>query len=139
MKALVVYQSKTGTTKKMAEEIAVQLKELNNDVKLGSIAEVTVKDVELADKLYIGGPTNGFFLFGQGPTKDWKDFVKSLPIVNKKETILFTTYKIATGPVFKKMRRELNYSGFKVMNKALKSKDGNLSDIHREILSQSLN
>ncbi len=139
MKTLVVYQSNTGTTKRMAEEISQVLGEQNAEVKIGSIEEITKFDIENADKLYIGCPTNGLFIFGQGPTKSWKRFVNQLPVINNKETMLFTTYKFSTGKVFKKMRRELRYNGFKILNVALKSKTGGLSKIHQELLKQSLN
>ena len=139
MKALVVYYSKNGTTKKMAQEIANCLEENNTNVKLGSIHEVTARDIEEADRLYIGCWTSGFLFFGQKPSHEWKAFARRIPITNKKKAMLFATYKVATGSMFKKMREELSFRGLQVSNKALKSKDGELKDIHLEILSQSLN
>jgi flavodoxin len=139
MKALVVYQSKEGTTKKMAEEIASELQHKNVDVKVGSIYDITHQDIDNADRLYVGCWTSGMILFNQGPDKDWMKFASNLPIGTEKKTTLFTTYKVATGSMFKRMRRALSYRGLRISNNALKSKNGNLSPLQKQILSQSLN
>jgi flavodoxin len=139
MKALVVYNSKTGTTEKMASQIAAHLAENKLDVKLSSIKEVKASDIEQADRLYMGTWTSGFMLFGQKPEKEWQKFSRQLPIGIRKRTTLFTTYKLLTGSMFKNMRRELSYKGLRVEPNALKSKTGDLTDIHKKLLLESLN
>jgi len=139
MKALVVYSSKTGTTEKMASQIAAHLAENNMDVKLSSISEVTLKDIEQADRLYMGTWTSGFMIFGQRPEKEWEKFSSNLPVGIIKRTTLFTTYKLLTGSMFKNMRRELSYKGLRVERNVLKSKTGILTDVQKQILTQSLN
>ena len=139
MKALVVYQSKEETTKRMAEEIASELQQKDVDVKVGSIYNITHQDIDTADRLYVGCWTNGMLLFNQGPDKDWIKFAINLPLGTEKKTTLFTTYKVATGSIFKKMRRLLSYRGLKVSNNALKSKTGELTLLQKQILAQSLN
>jgi flavodoxin len=139
MKALVVYSSKTGTTEKMASQIAAHLAENNMDVKLSSINQVTLNDIEQADRLYMGTWTSGFMLFGQKPEKEWKKFSSNLPVGIRKRTTLFTTYKLLTGSMFKNMRRELSFKGLRIEPNALKSKTGILTDVQKQILSQSLN
>ena len=53
MNALVVYQSKTGTTKRMANEIAAQLEQNNASVKVASIEEVSHDEFLSAEQIYI--------------------------------------------------------------------------------------
>jgi flavodoxin len=139
MKALVVYHSKTGTTEKMASQIAAHLAENKIDVKLSSIKEVSHNDIEQADRIYLGTWTDGYMIFGQKPEKEWLKFSRNLPIGIRKRTTLFTTYKLMTGSMFKNMRRELSYRGIKVEPNALKSKTGELTDIQKQILTQGLN
>jgi flavodoxin len=139
MKALVVYNSKTGTTEKMASQIAAHLAENKMDVKLSSIHEVKLSDIEQADRLYMGTWTSGFMLFGQKPEKEWKQFSRRLPVGIRKRTTLFTTYKVLTGSMFRNMRRDLSYKGLQVENNVLKSKTGILSDVQKQILVESLN
>jgi flavodoxin len=139
MKALVVYHSKTGTTEKMASQIAAHLAENNTDVKLSSINEVSHADIEQADRLYMGTWTSGFMIFGQKPEKEWLKFSRKLPISIRKRTTMFTTYKLMTGSMFKNMRRELTYRGLKVESNVLKSKTGDLTEAQKKILTQGLN
>ena len=139
MKALVVYHSKNGTTQKMANEIANHLRSNNAEVKVGSIFEISTMDIENADRLYFGCWTSGLMLFGQKPAKDWSKFVNQIPILKRKKTTLFTTYKIATGSMFKRMKKSLTYRGLSVNNSALKSKNGVLTEVQKRILLESLN
>jgi flavodoxin len=139
MKALVVYNSKTGTTEKMASQIAAHLANNNMDVKLSSIHEVTHSEIEKADRLYMGTWTSGFMLFGQKPEKEWIRFSRRLPIGIRKRTTLFTTYKVMTGSMFNNMRRELSYKGLRIEPNVLKSKTGDLTETQKQILTQGLN
>lgn len=139
MNALVIYQSKNGSTRQMAEEIATELKNNNIQVKVGSIQEIHPTEIEKADRLYMGCWTSGLIFLNQKPDNDWKRFVAQLPIGTEKKTMMFTTYKVATGSMFKNMRRNLKYRGLNVSNNALKSKTGNLTDLQRNVLLQSLN
>ncbi|HEY9123131.1 MAG TPA: flavodoxin domain-containing protein [Bacteroidales bacterium] len=139
MNALVVYQTKTGTTKKMANEIAAQLAQNNARVKVASIDEVSHDEFLAAEQIYIGCPTEGLFIFGQKPTKDWKKFVNKLPVMANKRAVMFTTYKVATGSMFKKMKSELRYLGLNVDNRAFRSKDGLLNEVQKKVLIETMN
>ena len=138
MKALVVYNSKNGTTQKMAGEISEQLKKRNAEVKIGSIHEITKSDIEAADRLYIGCWTSGHILFGQKPEHTWVDFASRIPESKGKPTVLFTTYKIATGSMFRKMKQYIQPKGYKVIG-SMKSRNGKLNYYSDVILKYSLN
>jgi flavodoxin len=138
MKALVIYHSKTGTTKKMAEAIGEQIQKNQMDVVIRSIHEVSEQEIQTASHLYMGSWTNGFMLFGQKPHKDWSNFAFRLQKDNSKKVMLFATYKLRTGSMFSKMQSQLSIKGFRINKAALKSKNGDLSEKHKELINKSL-
>jgi len=127
-KALVVYKSKNGRTKKMSWEISSLLENNGIEPILISIEEFKPEHLNDATYLFLGCWTSGLFFFKQHPEKEWVEFAKSLPsIENKTKICLFTTYKIATGSMFKNMKKYLKYNLDKVLYE-IKSKDGYLSE-----------
>ena len=134
-KAVIIYNSKTGITKKYAEEIAAYLNQKKITVKVLPLKNGKNKMITEADYLFLGCWTSGLFLFLQHPDKLWKDFASKLPENLKQKTALFTTYKVATGSMFGNMRKELNG---KIADCAteLKSRKGKLSDSDKLIIDQ---
>lgn len=124
-KALVIYDSKTGTTKNYGEEISDFLKMKDFDSKAVSIDNCNSDDIANSDYVFFGCWTSGLFLFLQSPGQEWIDFVQKVPDLKGKKVGLFTTYKVATGSMFKKMKKHLRVS---IDNKLieLKSRDGHL-------------
>jgi flavodoxin len=127
MKAVILYQSKTGTTKKYAEQTKSHLVEKGFEVVLSPIKAYNEDMLYGADYVFLGCWTNGLFLFLQHPDNEWIDFAKKLPENGKTKIAVFTTYKLLTGSMFRNMNRHLKvYS--KVIGLKLKSKDGKLSE-----------
>ncbi|HPQ82110.1 MAG TPA: flavodoxin domain-containing protein [bacterium] len=56
-KALVVYFSKSGHTKRMAEEIAKGLEESEVSVTLADVEKANIEDLEGTDAVILGSPT----------------------------------------------------------------------------------
>lgn len=126
-KALIIYNSKTGTTKKFGEEIGNYFTSKNIDSHIISINEFNKSDVKNVDYVLLGCWTSGLMLFLQHPQKEWIEFVKRLPDLSGKKIGLFTTYKIRTGSMFGKMKKYL--AG--IVNKVsveIKSRNGLLTD-----------
>jgi flavodoxin len=130
MKAVIIYNSKTGTTKKYAETIGEYLKANKMEVALSSIREYKDEILEESDYLLLGCWTQGLILFLQHPEKVWVDFVKILPVNLKSRIILFTTYKVLTGSMFKKMYTHLN-DNYNFSFIELKSRNGSLSAVDK--------
>jgi flavodoxin len=130
---LVVYNSKTGTTEKFANEIAKSI-EKDAQVTTRSIGSCKAEDIASADKILFGCWTSGLFFFGQHPEKVWAEFASQLPTLDGKEVALFTTYKLATGSMFKKMSKKLPRSKNKISLK-LKSKNGELKVSDAQLLN----
>lgn len=130
MKAVILYNSKTGTTKKYAEEIGSYLKSNNMEIELSSIREYRNEILEDADYLLLGCWTQGLIFFLQHPDKIWVDFARNLPDNLKSRIILFTTYKVLTGTMFRKMYTQLN-SKYSFSFIELKSRSGSLSEMDK--------
>jgi len=109
MKTVIIYNSKTGTTKRYAEAIGEYLSSNKMNVSITSIEEYQPEILKDANYLLLGCWTQGLLFFNQHPEKAWVEFAKKLPEKINTKVILFTTYKILTGSMFRKMYAHLNY------------------------------
>ncbi|KPL11682.1 MAG: hypothetical protein AMS26_19735 [Bacteroides sp. SM23_62] len=90
-------------------------------------------DAGEADLILLGAWCHGLFILLQHPDKPWVAFAKRLPDLSGKKVALFTTYKLATGSMFKKMRKHLKL-GENQSLEIFKSKNGSLSEEDRKRL-----
>ena len=88
--AVIVYNSKTGTTKKYAEEIASYLKSKGISIRLSSIQAYQENLLNNAGFVFLGCWTNGLLVMLQHPDREWIDFAANLPSMPSKKLILFT-------------------------------------------------
>jgi flavodoxin len=132
-KAIIIYNSHTGITKKYAEAIESFLKGKNIDTKVMSVSDYNKKVTLEADYLMLGSWTSGLFFFGQHPDKEWVKFAGQLPQVINSDIALFTTYKLATGSMFKNMKKHLG-TKLESIKIELKSRNGKLSDSDKNLL-----
>jgi len=137
-KALIIHHSKTGTTKKFGTEIAEFCKQKGIKAKVVSIDEFNRQDFDKADYLFLGCWTHGYFVFNQHPDKEWVEFANQLPDINNKQVVLFTTYKIATGSMFQKMKERLKCDS-KFIKLELKSRNGKMNESGLDLLATTLN
>ncbi len=133
MKALITFHSKTGITKRYAEEIAGYLQSKKIQTQVVPIQEYTKELQHDADFIFLGCWTSGLFIFLQHPDKAWMKFASGLPEMKSRKVVLFTTYKLATGSMFKLMRKQLDgkISGIQA---ELRSKKGDLSEMDKKII-----
>lgn len=136
-KAIIYYSSRKGTTKYFGEEIGDYLKDKKIDVKIYSILDAKPEQLTDVDILLIGGWTHGLFFVLQHPDRNWVEFAKSLPSLYGKKVLLFTTYKIATGSLFRKMKKHL-YNKADKIEYTLKSRGEKLLDLHKKQLDEFL-
>jgi flavodoxin len=105
MKFCVLYFSRTGNTKRMAEAIAEATK--------APVFAMTSSDpsvVEDFDLLILGTPVEGF-----RPAKETTEFVERLPKTEGKKAILFCTHALWTGRTFSVLKRELSSKGYETI------------------------
>ena len=132
-KAAIIYNSRTGITKKYAEQIGDYLSNKGVETNVLPIQQYDDAILDDIDYLLLGCWTNGLFFFFQHPDKAWNEFAAKLPNPIKPKTALFTTYKLLTGTMFKNMSRQLNGS-LNASLTELKSRNGTLSENDKEIL-----
>jgi flavodoxin len=137
-RAVIIYRSKTGTTKKLGEKIYDYLHSNGILADIGSIDEIDNLDLFSYDYFFLGCWTSGLLFFLQRPEKLWIDFVQKLPVLQGERTILFTTYKLRTGSMFNEMRKHLRLSGDSDKIYELKSRNGLLNQRNKNIIHQSL-
>lgn len=134
-KILITYRSKTGITKKYAEEIAGYLQTKGVEVSNVAIEDFNNEMLNGTDMLLFGAWTHGLMILLQHPDKPWKKFVESLPDLEGKKMGLFTTYKLATGRMFKMMRKILSQKSIDPVLE-LKSKNGSLAEKDKALLDE---
>jgi flavodoxin len=125
-KALIIYNSKKGTTKKLGNEIGKFLTSKNVDSKVIPIYDFNENEISEYDYILLGCWTSGLFICMQHPQQDWINFSKKLPNLKNKKVGLFTTYKLATGSMFNKMKLHLK-DKIDTDSLELKSRNGMLS------------
>jgi flavodoxin len=125
-KAVVVYRSHSGVTRRYGEEIGAALTKHGIQVEIASVGDCDFEAAAEADYLLLGCWTSGMFVILQHPDEPWMAFVRDMPETKRPRVGLFTTYKLATGSQFPKMRAALagktNDPVFE-----LKSRNGHLS------------
>jgi flavodoxin len=131
--AVIIYHSKTGTTKKYAEEIANYLKSKGISTRLSSTQIFQENLLENADFVFLGCWTSGLMFILQHPEKAWVDFAAKLPSMPDAKVALFTTYKILTGSMFRNMYHHIK-DRFSEPSLVLKSRNGFLSAADKENL-----
>jgi flavorubredoxin len=101
MKAVVIYESLTGNTRKAAGFIGAQLERRGVEATVASITAVPYQALAEADLVIVGSWTDGLVLFGQRPGRSGR--LKKLPYISGKRCAVFCTYAIDAGGVLDKM------------------------------------
>jgi hypothetical protein len=112
--AAVVYLSATFTTAGLADEIAGHLRSRGIETLVASIDDVDPAVLADVDYLLLGAWTHGWFVVRQHPDAPWVAFARSLPRLERPAVGLFTTYRLRTGSMFRRMRDALGGSGARV-------------------------
>jgi len=133
--ALIIYHSKTGTTKKFGFAIRDYLQTLGIESKAIAIQNLVDGDINQYDMILLGCWTSGLFIFMQRPEKEWVEFSRKLPELASKKVGLFTTYKLLTGSMFANMKKRLKPDSLTIgLN--LKCRNEKLSDKNKLKIKQ---
>ena len=132
-KAIIIVNSKTGTTRQYAEEISKYLKLKGLDTQVSSIQTYSKDMLNNVDYVFFGSWTNGLMVVLQHPDREWKDFAVKLPSMPDVKVTLFTTYKILTGSMFRNMVKHLK-GKYPMPSLELKSRNGSLSEKDKQEL-----
>ena len=134
-RAVIVYRSRTGTTRRLAEEIGRFLASRDVEPRVVSVGDCDVQALREIDFLLLGCWTSGLMIVRQHPDQPWIDFVRAIPSTAAPRVGLFTTYKLATGSMFPQMRGHLA-DRLPTPRLELKSRSGTLSEASRRALEQ---
>lgn len=113
MKAVIIFNSLTGTTEKAAHRIASELKALRVDatpVPIAEVDEATVADVDL---VIVGTWTDGIVILGQKPAGKKK--LRGLPSLAGKKAVVYCTYAVDPGRTLDKLVAEVEARGADVI------------------------
>ena len=135
--ALVIYHSQTGNTRGLGIDIHNLCKTIGLNSKIIATDEYTPAALENVDYLFLGCWTHGLMFFLQHPEQIWVDFAQKLPELKNTKIILFTTYKVATGSMFRKMRKHLKCNPSDIVLE-VKSRNGDLSEKNKLLIIKSL-
>jgi len=122
MKPCVLYFSRTGNTKRMAEAIAESM-----EAPVFAMTSSAPSVVDDFDVLILGTPVEGF-----SPAKETVDFVERLPKTEGKKAIVFCTCALWKGRTFDVLTKKLSSKGYdtilSVSKKMKKDQTADFSD-----------
>lgn len=129
MKICVVYFSRTGNTKRLAQAIADTVK-----APIFVMAETQPASIQDCDLLIIGTPVEG-----ASPAKEASAFIESMPKVESKKAIVFVTHRLfGSGRAMGIMQKMLDGKGYETVLKVSKKgmnpgKETDFSDVLSEV------
>lgn len=113
MRAVVIYESLTGNTKKTAHLIGQGLQGEGWDVSVCPVTAVDLAALHEADVVVVGSWTDGIFVVGQRPGRLGR--LRALPAMAGKKAVVFVTYALHAGKVLEKMTAEVEALGAEVL------------------------
>lgn len=103
MKAIVVYESLTGNTRKTAGLVAQLLADNGISSSVSPINSINLQNLSEADLVVIGSWTDGLFITGQKPARAGR--LAAMPRIDGKKAAVFCTYAIDPGKTLPKMEK----------------------------------
>jgi flavodoxin len=112
----IVYDSRTGTTKAAAEEMAQMATAASHEASVVAVQEASPAVISAAEAVCIGSWTEGLFFILQHATKATMEFIDNLDL-NGQPAAVFCTYKTSPGKMLDKMAARLEARGARVTAK----------------------
>jgi len=113
MKIVVLYESRTGNTKRTAEYVAGAAAAAGADVKIASVASPPLNDLTSADLIFVGTWTDGIIIGGHMP--GGRKNLYALPDLWDIPVAGFLTHAIHPGKVTRAFAKLLAYKGANVL------------------------
>jgi len=114
MNVVIVFDSKTGTTKAAAEAMSEVLEEAGHHCIVSSVQSTDPALVSEADAICVGSWCKGLFFVNQHATQATMDFIDGLSSLDGRPAAVFCTYKTAAGRMLPKMAARLESRGANV-------------------------
>jgi hypothetical protein len=113
MRVVVLYESRTGNTRKAAELIGGAALARGHEVSVRPVERIDYKELALADAVFVGTWCDGAILFGHRPGSARK--LRNLPVLDRKTAGAFLTYAIHSGSALRKLGELLEDRGAEVV------------------------
>lgn len=129
MNTIIVYFSRTGNTKRLAQTIADTAK-----APIYNIASTQPSTLENCDLLILGTPVEG-----ASPAKETLSFIEAMSKVEGKKAILFCTYRLfGNSRTMNALEKALAAKGYEILLKVSKKgmkpeKEADFSEILSEV------
>jgi menaquinone-dependent protoporphyrinogen IX oxidase len=114
MKAVVIYESLTGNTRKAAAYIAGGLEAGGIPTTVCPITEIDYAALSEAELVVVGTWTDGIIIAGQRPGRAGR-LKKMMPALQGKWCVVYATYAIDAGKVLHKLARMMEDLGADVL------------------------
>lgn len=111
MHVAVIYDSRTGTTRRVAEAMGDVIRSAGHTCTVESVQEADPAQVSRADALCVGSWTQGLFFFLQHPTRATLAFLDRLGPLTGKPAAVFCTYKTSPGSLLVTLADRLRRRG----------------------------
>lgn len=113
MKALVIWESMTGTTRKAANLIASGLRDAGIDTSVSPATRVDLNALSAASLVLVGSWTDGIVFVGQKPGRAKR--LWSLPFMSGKRSFVYCTYAVDPGHTVEKLSAIVRDRGAEVL------------------------
>ena len=113
MKAVVIYESLTGNTKRAAELIGGELAGAGVAATVCNVTRIDFQALADADLVVVGSWTDGMIFVGQRPGRAGR--LRKLPVLYGKKCAVFCTYAVDPGKTLQKMTGILEGRGAEVL------------------------
>jgi hypothetical protein len=101
-RAIVIYESMTGNTRKAGERIARELDAAGVPTAACPIMHIDYPSLAAADMVIVGSWTDGIFVVGQRPGRAGRLWL-NLPAIDRKRTAVYCTYALNPGKTLEKL------------------------------------
>lgn len=114
MKAMIIYESLTGNTRRAAKLMVPALAKRGIEVvAVSSDTDIDLRALSTADLVIIGSWTQGHFVVGMKPAGMGR--LRALPAIAGKKAIVYCTYALNPGKVLDKMTETVQDLGAEVL------------------------
>ncbi len=101
VRAVIIYESLTGNTRKTAHFIGRDLTKAGAKVVVCPITQLDYQALEAADLIIVGTWTDGVVIAGQRPGRAAR--LRRLPVLDRKRCLVYCTYAIDPGKTLLKL------------------------------------
>lgn len=101
MRALVIYESLTGNTRKAAAKVVEELHAHGWEASQSSSRSVDLAALQQSDVVIVGTWVDGLILFGQRPGNSGR--LSKIPLLAGKPTYVYVTYAVDAGKTLDKL------------------------------------